>query len=109
MMTSSKDLIYIAALALLAFVCNAAMGADASDDRVTALATSVNANGGDTASIPDFDGDGTIGFGDFLILAGVFGARQGDAKYDATYDLNDDGEIGFSNFLIFANSFGRGA
>ena len=108
-MTSSKGLIYIAALALLAFVCNAAIGADASDDRATALATSVNANGGDTASIPDFDGDGTIGFGDFVIFAGVFGARQGDEKYDATYDLNGDAEIGFSDFVIFAQNFGKDA
>ena len=107
MMTSSKGLIYIAALALLAFVCNAAMGSDASDGDATALATSVNANGGDTASIPDFDGDGTIGFGDFVIFAGVFGARQGDEKYDATHDLNGDGEIGFSDFLIFSENYGK--
>ena len=53
--------------------------------------------------------DGTIGFGDFLIFAGVFGASQGDEKYDATYDLNGDGEIGFSDFVIFAQNFGKEA
>ena len=109
MMTSSKGLIYLAALALLAFVCHAAVGSDASDGDVSALAISVDANGDDTASIPDFDGDGTIGFGDFVIFAGVFGASQGDEKYDATYDLNGDGEIGFSDFVIFAQNFGRDA
>ena len=107
-MTSSKGIMCIAVLALLAVVCHAAMGLDAGDGDATALAITVDANGDDTASIPDFDGDGTIGFGDFVILAGVFGARQGDGKYDATYDLNDDGEIGFSDFVIFAQNFGKG-
>ena len=96
MMTSSKGIICLAALALLAFVYHAAMGSDASDVDATALAISVDANGDDTASIPDFDGDGTIGFGDFVIFAGVFGARESDEKYEAKYDLNGDGEIGFS-------------
>ncbi len=108
-MTSSKGIICLAALALLAIVCHAAMGSDASDGDVSALAISVNANGGDTASIPDFDGDGTIGFGDFVIFAGVFGAHQGDEKYDATYDLNGDGEIDFSDFVIFVQNFGKEA
>ena len=108
-MQSRNRTVSIAALTLLAIVCHAAMGADASDGDATALAISVDANGEDTASIPDFDGDGTIGFGDFVIFAGVFGARQGDAKYDATYDLNGDGEIGFSDFVIFAQNFGRDA
>ena len=42
-----------------------------------------------------------------MILAGVFGARQGDEKYDARYDLNGDGEIGFSDFVTFAENFGK--
>ena len=100
-------IMFSAALFSLALVCYAAIGSDANDGDVSALAISVKANGEDTASIPDFDGDGTIGFGDFVIFAGVFGARQGDEKYDATYDLNDDGEIGFSDFVIFAENFGK--
>ncbi len=96
-----------ASLAILAFVCHAAVGSDASDGDVSALATSVDANGDDTASIPDFDGDGTIGFGDFVIFAGVFGARQSDEKYDDRLDLDGDGEIGFSDFVIFAQNFGK--
>ena len=108
-MTSSKGIICLAALALLAFVYHAAMGSDASDVDATALAISVDANGDDTASIPDFDGDGTIGFGDFVIFAGVFGARESDEKYEAKYDLNGDGEIGFSDFVIFAQNFGKEA
>ena len=56
---------------------------------------------------PDFDGDGTVGFGDFLMFAAVFGRSQGDAGYDAQYDLDGDGVIGFGDFLIFAGAFGK--
>ena len=42
---------------------------------------------------PDFDGDGTVGFGDFLLFAAAFGQSQGDAGYDARYDLDEDGVI----------------
>ena len=56
---------------------------------------------------PDFDGDGQVGFSDFLAFVGQFGARQGDGRYDARYDLDRDGEIGFSDFLIFSSSFGK--
>ena len=57
---------------------------------------------------PDFDGDGTVGFGDFLLFAAAFGQSQGDAGYDARYDLDEDGVIGFGDFLIFAGAFGTG-
>ena len=55
----------------------------------------------------DFDGDGTVGFGDFLRFAEQFGLSQGDAGYDAQYDLDEDGVIGFGDFLIFAGAFGK--
>ena len=58
------------------------------------------------APSPDFDGDGTVGFSDFLTFAGAFGSRQGDAKYNAAQDLNSDGSIDFTDFLIFAGDFG---
>ena len=54
----------------------------------------------------DLDGDGTVGFADFLIFAGMFGAKQGDDRFDARADLDGDGAIGFGDFLIFANAFG---
>ena len=57
-------------------------------------------------SSPDFDGDGTVGFSDFLAFAGQYGARQGDGLYEARYDLDGDGAISFSDFLIFASSYG---
>ncbi len=66
-----------------------------------------NSTAGDQALTPDFDGDGRVGFPDFLAFAGQFGSRQGDGRYDARYDLDIDGEIGFSDFLIFSSSFGK--
>ena len=54
----------------------------------------------------DFDGDGTVGFSDFLRFAGAFGSGRGDAGYDARYDLDGNGNVGFSDFVIFAGAFG---
>ena len=56
---------------------------------------------------PDFDGDGTVGFSDFVRFAAQFGLNQGDDGYDARFDLDGNGAIGFSDFLIFASAFGR--
>ena len=56
---------------------------------------------------PDFDGDGMVGFADFLAFGNQFGARQGDGQYEAKYDLDSDGAIGFSDFQIFIKSFGE--
>ena len=58
--------------------------------------------------VADFDGDGTVGFPDFLLFAGAWGLGRGDAGYDARFDLDGNGTIGFSDFLIFAESFGQG-
>ena len=107
-MNSFKIVVYLAGLVLLAFVCHAAIGADASDGDATALAITVDTNGDDTASIPDFDGDGTIGFGDFVKFVAKFGLGQGDDGYDEQYDLDRNGIIGFSDFVIFAQNFGKG-
>ncbi len=56
---------------------------------------------------PDFDGDGVVGFSDFVAFAGVFGSQRGDGKYVAAYDLTQDGGIGFDDFLVFASNFGK--
>ena len=56
---------------------------------------------------PDFDGDGTVGFSDFLAFASVFGSQQGDAGFDARFDLDGDGAIGFPDFVAFAADFGK--
>ena len=60
-----------------------------------------------TAPTPDFDGDGTVGFSDFLAFAGRYGTRQGDGRYQVKYDLNRDGAVDFADFLSFAGSYGK--
>ena len=60
-----------------------------------------------SAASPDFDGDGTVGFSDFVQFASRFGEQQGDAGFDSRFDLDGDGAIGFSDFLIFARNFGK--
>ena len=59
------------------------------------------------AVTPDFNGDSVVNFADFLAFAGQFGARQGDGRYEAKYDLDSDGAIGFGDFLLFNSSFGK--
>ena len=49
----------------------------------------------------DFDGDGSVGFSDFLIFALVFGTNE------TKCDLDGDGSVGFSDFLLFALAFGK--
>ena len=56
--------------------------------------------------VPDFDGDGVVGFSDFAKFAAKFGTSRGRAGYDPRYDLDSDGTIGFADFLIFAGAFG---
>ena len=55
----------------------------------------------------DFDGDGAVGFPDFLLFVAQFGLSQNDKGYDARFDLDGDGAIGFNDFLVFANHFGQ--
>lgn len=62
-----------------------------------------------TAADADFDGNGTVGFSDFVAFAGYFGTSLGDGRYDAKYDLNGDGQVGFADFVAFAGFFGKSA
>ena len=57
----------------------------------------------------DLDGDGTVGFADFVLFAQKYGHTRGQRGYDRRFDLDDDGEVGFGDFLIFAGAFGQGA
>ena len=106
-MLANWKLLFIAALALL--VCVSYVNpASISTDALAASEKITVADDNDGAlSLPDFDGDGNIGFGDFVLFAGVFGSSQGDEEYNARYDLNGDGEIGFTDFVIFAQDFGK--
>ena len=102
-------LLSIASVAILAFVWHTATGASSDDDRANAHAIAINTEGNNTEPMPDFDGDGTVGFGDFVKFAAKFGLSRDDDGYDRQYDLDGDGTIGFSDFLIFASSFGSEA
>ena len=61
----------------------------------------------DKTPTPDFDGDGVVGFADFLLFVAQFGFSEDDEGYDVWFDLDGDGTIGFGDFLIFANAFGK--
>ena len=60
-----------------------------------------------TAKDADFDGNGSVGFSDFVAFAGKFGTNRGDGGYEAKYDLDGNGQIGFSDFVAFAGFFGQ--
>ena len=49
----------------------------------------------------DFDGDGQVGFSDFLLFAEAYGSTN------VRFDLNDDGQVDFEDFLQFAGDFGK--
>ena len=59
------------------------------------------------APSPDFNGDGRVGFADFVAFAGAYGTRSGQANFNAKFDLDGDGRIGFADFVIFANAYGK--
>ena len=54
-----------------------------------------------TAADADFDGDGTVGFGDFLLFAKAYNTSQ------ARYDLNGSGRVDFPDFLAFVRVYGQ--
>lgn len=53
----------------------------------------------------DADYNGTVEFGDFLILANNFG--RNNAVVFGEGDFNEDGQVSFGDFLILAENFGR--
>ena len=101
------NFVSIATFALVAVAGFAASCSDAVADGTTIQGFSANSNDNATAYFPDFDGDGSVGFSDFVQFAERFGAGQGDEGYAAWFDLNGDGEIGFSDFVAFAQNYGK--
>ncbi|MCZ6634538.1 MAG: CotH kinase family protein [bacterium] len=77
--------------------------------QVMPVATPRSENTMTRQSNSDFDGDGVVGFTDFLQFARAFGTSQGDAEYHVLYDLDGDGAVDFSDFLQFAQAFGQTA
>ena len=56
---------------------------------------------------PDFDGDGVVGFQDFIQFAQNFGVKSTDENFDIVFDLNRNGEVDFPDFIAFAAAFGQ--
>ena len=50
----------------------------------------------------DLNGDGSVGFDDFLVLANNFGNEAERTEGD----LNGDGVVGFDDFLTLSSNFG---
>ena len=69
----------------------------------------IGVDGISSAASSDFDGDGEVGFTDFIMFAQAFGSNSGDARYEARFDLDSSGDIGFPDFITFAQAFGKPA
>ena len=54
----------------------------------------------------DFDGNGDVGFADFLVLSASFG--QADKSY-AEGNIDGMGSVDFADFLLFSDNFGETA
>lgn len=54
----------------------------------------------------DLNGDGAVGFPDFLLLSANFGGT--DLSYEEG-DINCDGSVGFPDFLVLSANFGQTA
>ncbi len=60
-----------------------------------------------SATASDFDGDGVVGFTDFLVFVTAFGKTSDSEGFDTRFDLDGDGAIGFGDFLAFSSNFGK--
>ena len=50
----------------------------------------------------DFDANGIVDFGDFILFAQAFGSNQ------SSFDLDGNGSVDFPDFVLFAKRFGEG-
>ena len=50
----------------------------------------------------DFDANGIVDFGDFILFAQAFGSDQ------SNFDLDGNGSVDFRDFILFARRFGEG-
>ena len=51
----------------------------------------------------DFDANGIVDFGDFILFAQAFGSNQ------SQFDLDGSKSVDFADFILFAKRFGEGA
>jgi len=57
--------------------------------------------------VADVNGDGAVGFADFLALAASYGSSRGDVGYEGAADVDADGTVGFADFLGFVDAYRR--
>jgi hypothetical protein len=50
-----------------------------------------------------------VDFEDFIIFAGAFNAKKGEAKYNVQADTDDNDVVNFADFIAFAGSFNKTA
>lgn len=55
----------------------------------------------------DVNGDGSVGFDDFLSFAENYGSARGDAAYSVAADLDGSGAVDFDDFLLFAEGYAQ--
>ena len=55
----------------------------------------------------DFDGDGKVGFLDFVEFAVGFDKAEGDPGFDARLDLDASGKVDFFDFIRFTEAFAQ--
>ena len=103
-MKKKRDFL-MATVVLLVCSVFVAAGSNTHADQTTLQEGTVNSDDQDSVFLPDFDGDGTVGFSDFTQFASKFGRSEGDDGYEARFDLNGDGEIGFSDFVVFSQNY----
>ena len=63
--------------------------------------------GGVLVKTPDFNGDGTVGFSDFIAFAHNFGKTQEDPDFNTRYDLDNSGAVDFADFIRFEQAFSK--
>ncbi len=55
----------------------------------------------------DVDGDRDVDIFDIVRMAGAYGTRRGDPKYDPNADLDDDGDVDIFDIVIAAGNYGK--
>ena len=84
---------------------NTALAITSTSGTAVGYTLSVSERASGTAT--DFNGDGEVGFTDFLAFTAGFGKKANEVGFDPTFDLDKDLQISFSDFLSFVQDFGK--